>query len=372
MAAKNNAPKVAIVHDWLTNMGGAEKTVLSLAKAFPDAPIYTSVFDPEHCPAFKHLDVRTTPLQNLPKFLRNKHQLFSILRPYAFHQLDLSEFDVVISSASAEAKHANAPNGTHICYCHTPTRYYWSHYEEYRKSPGFGALNPLVKLVLPKFVKKMRQLDLQAAKKVDYFLANSNEVKSRITTYYQRDAEVVFPPVATARFAPKKNLKKQDYYLIVGRQIPYKRFDLAIQACTKLHKKLIVIGQGSEHEHLKKMAGPTIEFKQINDDQKIVEYFQKAKAFIFPAHEDFGIVPIEAMSAGTPVIAYKNGGALDYVTEKTGVFFEEQTTESLLKAIDKFETMQFNNKEISDYAEAFSEARFIKQVQDFVTNVPQE
>lgn len=360
-------PKVALVHDWLTNMGGAEHLLYSLHKAFPEAPIYTSVFDPKKCSRFADLDVRTTHLQKLPAFLRHKHQLFAPLRVRAFQKLDLSDYDVVISSASAEAKAVRAKNGTHICYCHTPTRYYWSHYARYKQAPGFGIFNPLVRVLLPLFVRAMRQKDAVAAERVDHFIANSNEVKRRIKTYYHREADVIFPPVETERFRPHQPLKKDDYYLIVGRQIPYKRFDLAVQACTKLNKRLLVIGRGSEHRRLRAMAGPCVTFLYVDNDEEIVSYFQRAKAFIFPSEEDFGIVPVEAMSAGTPVIAYKSGGALDYVVEgQNGIFFKEQSVDSLAEAIERFETTRLAPHEISDYAERFSEARFIREVQAFV------
>lgn len=364
-------PKVAIVHDWLTNMGGAEKTVLALAKAFPGAPIYTSVYTPKTMPAFANLDIRTTYLQKLPESLRARHQFFPVARAEAFRKLNLNKFDIIISSASAEAKAVRKrPDATHICYCHTPTRYYWSHYGDYLAKPGFGALNPAIRLALPAFVNTMRRIDLRAVKGVDHFIANSHETQERIKKYYHREANIIFPPVDTARLTPQKPVEKDNYYLIVGRQIPYKRFDLAIEACNRLGKHLIVIGNGSEHEKLRSIAGPTIEFKTNVDDQAIVSYFQKAKAFIFPAEEDFGIVPVEAMSAGTPAIAYKKGGALDYVVgDKTGVFFEEQTVPSLCRAIEECEAASFESHTIITHAAAFSEDRFVREMQSFVNSV---
>lgn len=362
------APRVAIVADWLTNMGGAEHLLYSLHKAFPDAPIYTSVFDLQKCKKFEGVDVRTTYLQRLPRFLRNKHQLFPVIRAHAFRHLDLSDYDIVISSASAEAKAVRVrENAVHISYCHTPTRYYWSHYKEYKKNPGMGALDPIIRLIIPPFVHWMRRLDLKAVKGVDYFIANSHEVQKRIKKYYRRDSTVIFPPVEVSRLKPKKAVKKEDYYLIVGRQIPYKRVDLAIRACNVLQRRLVVIGGGSEHEKLIKMAGPTIEFKTDVDDQQIVEYFQKARAFIFPSFEDFGIVPVEAMAAGTPVVAFGHGGALDYVDTKTsGIFFEEQTIQSLVDAIEKFEKRTFDGKKVMAHAEQFDESVFIAKMRDFV------
>ncbi|HXH26333.1 MAG TPA: glycosyltransferase [Candidatus Acidoferrum sp.] len=360
--------KVAIVADWLTNVGGAEHLVYSLHNAFPEAPIFTSVFDAQRCHLFKGLDVRTSSLQRLPSFLRWRHQLFPLLRAAAFRKLDLSAYDVVISSASAEAKAVQVrPDAVHICYCHTPTRYYWSHYEEYKKHPGFGILNPLARLALPLFVRKMRRLDLQAVAGVDYFIANSHEVQERIEKYYHRESTVIFPPVGTKRLKPAASTKKEDFYLIVGRQIPYKRVDLAIAACNKLGRRLTVIGKGSEHGKLVKLAGPSVEFLTgITDVQKIA-YFQKAKAFIFPSLEDFGIVPVEAMAAGTPVIAYQLGGAADTVKPGvSGLFFQEQTVEAVAEAIQQFEAQTFDRQAIIAHAQQFDESVFIEKMQQFV------
>lgn len=365
---KSSKPKIALVTDWLTNMGGAEHLFYSLHKAFPDADIYTSVFDAKACPKFKDLNVRTTYLQKLPRFLRKKHQLFPVLRTRAFRKLDLSQYDIVISTASAEAKAIRVrDDAVHICYCHTPTRYYWSHYAEYKKEPGFGWLDPIVRLLLPLFVRSMRKMDLDAVKGVTHFIANSHEVQHRIKRYYKRSSAVIFPPVEVDRLKPKKPVKKEDYYLIVGRQIPYKRFDLAIRACNIAHRNLVVIGNGSQHEELTRIAGKTITFHTKVDDQEIVEYFQKAKGFIFPPLEDFGIVPVEAMSAGTPVIAFGQGGALDYVVPgKTGVFFDPQNINALVKAIGQFEKSTFDSKAIIKHAQQFSEERFIREMQEFV------
>jgi glycosyltransferase involved in cell wall biosynthesis len=349
-------------------MGGGEKLLLALHKAYPDAPIYTSVFIPEACPPFAKLDVRTTYLQHLPKSLRRWHQLFPVFRAHAFRNLDLSEYDIIISSASAEAKAVRArPGALHVCYCHTPTRYYWSHYEEYKKEPGFGPLNPLIRLVIPPFVAWMRRLDLQAVEGVDYFIANSHAVQKRIKQYYKRDSTVIFPPVQLDRLAPTQPVTKEDFYLIVGRQIPYKRFDLAIEACNRLGKRLILIGEGTEHERLKKIAGPTVQLLTGVDDLAIVSYFQKARGFIFPQQEDFGITAVEAMAAGTPVIAFGKDGALDSLIDgKTGTLFAEQTIESLIDGIQRFEKTDFSTSVIQEHAGEFSEERFVQEVKDFV------
>lgn len=368
IAKRAKDPKVAIVVDWLTTFGGAERVVVTLHRAYPDAPIYTSVYEPSKFPLLKDATVHTMWLQYLPRKLRNYHQLFPVFRAIWFARLKLSGYDVVITSASAEAKAVKvSSDAVQICYCHTPIRYYWSHYNEYRKDPGFGMLDPIIKLLIPPFVHWMRKFDLASIPGVTAFIANSSVVQQRIKKYYKRDATLIFPPVETTRMRSHKPVKKEDFYLIVGRQIPYKRTDLAIKACNRLGKRLIIIGSGSEHESFKAMAGKTIEFKTGVDDQEIVRYFQQAKALLWPQVEDFGITAVEAMAAGTPVIAYKKGGALDYMVDgKTGLFFAEQTVESLSHAITRMEKMSFDAKDLSRYAEKFSEERFIQQMKDFV------
>lgn len=357
--------KVAIVHDWLTNQGGAERVVYELHMLYPDAPIYTSVYDPTALPAFNGADVRTSFLQHFP--LKHKHQLYAALRPLAFRKLDLQEFDVIISSCSGESKQiVKAPNAIHICYCHTPIRYYWNNYDEYKANPGLGALNPLVKLALPILVPFLRKSDYKAAQKVSQFVANSEEVKGRIKKYYDQDSLVIHPPVDTKRFEPKGKTKRSGF-VIAGRQTPYKRFDLAVAACTELELDLTVIGGGPENSKLKAMAGPTVKFLTNVSDKEMPELFQKAEAFIFPALEDFGIVPVEAMSAGTPVIAYGKGGALDYVVEgKTGLLFKEQTVESLKQALKIFDKTKFGQQEIISHAQKFSNQEFAKKISSLV------
>lgn len=363
-------PKVAIVHDWLTNMGGAEPTVLKLHEIFPDSPIYTSVYDKKHMPAFADCDVRTTWLQKvLPPFLRYKHVLWPVLRAFAFRSLDLSEYDIVISSSSAEAKSVRKrPGAVHICYCHTPTRYYWSHYEEFKRDFNFGLLTPLIRPLIPAFVKWMRKLDLKAVAGVDYYIANSHETQARIKRYYGRDSVVIFPPVDTRRFSktPKDTVKRTGF-LMWSRHVPYKRFDLAIQACNELKLPLTIASTGPETERLKKLAGPTIAFVGRISDEEIVRLAHSSQALLFPGEEDFGLVPVEAMAAGLPVIAYGKGGALDYVIDgKTGVLFKHQTVASLVQAIEKFRKTKFDPLKIRSHTQQFSEHRFLKEIREFV------
>lgn len=357
--------KIALVHDWLTNMGGAEPLLLEMSKLFPDAPIYTSVYDKENMKAFEHLDVRTTYLQRiLPKFLRYKHILWPVLRAHAFRQLDMSDYDIIISSSTAESKAVKKrPGALHICYCNTPTRYYWSHYEEFRESFHFGVLNIIIKPFIPLFVRWMRRLDLQSVQGVDFFIANSNEVKRRIKKYYNRDSTVIFPAVNTKRFV-KNGSKRQARkgFVIWGRHVPYKRFDLAVEACTRLNLPLTVIGTGPETKKLKAMAGPTITFAGRASDEELERIAHQSEAFLFPGEEDFGISPVEAMAAGLPVIAYKSGGALDYVIEgKTGIFFEEQTVESLSGALSSFDQSDYIQDDLVAISEKFSIEVFVKK-----------
>lgn len=369
----DNKPKVAIVADWLTNMGGAENVVLAMHQAFPDAPIYTSTFVPENMPAFKGLDVRTTYLQNLPGPLKKLHKFFPTLRVKAFQKLDLSSYDIILSSSSAEAKQVRKtrPGQIHICYCHTPIRYYWSHYQEYKQDPGFGKLNWLVRLVMPLIVPGQKKADLAAAQKVDLFIANSEEVKRRIEKYYQQPAIVLHPPVDVARFTPAR--VRGDYYVALGRQVPYKRIDLAVQAATQLNLPLKVYGNGSEHEKLVAMAGPTVDFftDRFGDasDAAVTEALNKARGYIFPAEEDFGIVQVEALAAGAPVISYARGGTLDIVQDGvSGVLFNQQTVTSLVEAIKKAESQSFMPATLQRKAKRFEQNMFIAKLRRIVAS----
>lgn len=361
--------KVALVHDWLTNFAGGERVLYELHRMFPDAPIYTSVFDKSALPQFDDAEVRTTWLQKMP-FLKFKHQLWTPLRPRAFRSLDLSKFDLVISSSSAEAKQVRVRKGaTHICYCHTPTRYFWVNPDYYKQNPGLGPLNFLAPLVMPIFINSLKKSDFKAAKRVDYFVANSNEVKSRIEKSYGRESVVINPPVEVERFRTESHHKRSGF-VIISRQIPYKRIDLAIKACNELKLPLTVIGTGPEHENLKSIAGDTITFTGFVSDEEVPDYFHKAEAFIFPSDEDFGIAPVEAMAAGLPVIAFGKGGILDSVVDgETGVLFERQTVDSLKKAIAKYQSTKFDRAKISKHAERFNIERFRLEMTEFINSV---
>jgi glycosyltransferase involved in cell wall biosynthesis len=358
---------VAIVHDWLVVSGGAERVVFELHKMYPDAPIFTSAYIPERFPELADADVRPTWLDKLP-FVKSHQQLITIPRALAFYSLDLSQYDVVISSCSAESKYVRTGKDTlHICYCHTPIRYYWSDYDWYRKHPPFGkALNWLAtNVVLPVLIGSLRRMDYRRAQKVSLFVANSKNVQARIKKYYHRDSTVIYPPIRTDLFPLKRNVK--DYYVIIGRQVAYKRLDVAVEAFNKLGLKLKVAGDGEEITKQKLVAHKNIEFLgRVSDDER-ARLLSEAKGFIFPPEEDFGMVPVEAMSAGCPVIAFGRGGSLEYVEDGvTGVLFHEQTGQALVEAVKRYETLKFDEKVLRAKAAEFDTAVFVKQLSTYV------
>jgi glycosyltransferase involved in cell wall biosynthesis len=364
--------KVAIVCDWLTGIGGAERVVLELHKMYPEAPIYTSQYDPAGIDWFADADVRTTWLQKLPKSLKKFLPLF---RAWAFNRLDLSEYDLVISSSGAEAKGVRTgPNTVHICYCHAPTHYYWMRHDEYLAHPGFPfGLNWLARLGLRLLVNPLKRWDRRAARRPDYLVTNSSHSQSMVKRYYKRDAAVIHPPVETDRFrikGPGQALLRHGF-VVAGRQTPYKRFDLAIEAADKLGVPLIVIGDGPDHRRLERLAnklpGRGTTFLTNVSDNDIVEHFQTALGFIMPNMDDFGIVAVEALAAGTPVIAYNKGGALDYVEPgKTGLFFERQTVKNLADALETTAAKTWDHQAIMDSAQQFSVAAFRKSMQNYI------
>lgn len=364
------APKIAIVHDWLTNMGGAEPLLLELHKLYPKAPIYTSVYNKDAMPAFKDCDIRTTYLQKiLPKSLRYKHALWPVLRAYAFRSLDLSEYDIIVSTSSAESKAVRKrADAIHICYCHTPIRYYWSHYEEFKKEFNFGPFNLFVRPFIPVLVTWMRRLDLESIAGIDYFIANSTITQKRIRQYYNRASTVVYPPIETARFMPPPKTKRTGF-VMWGRHVPYKRFDIAIKACNELGVPLTVVSTGPETERLKKMAGPTITFVGRVSDEELVRIAQHSKAFLFPNEEDFGMSAAESIAAGTPVIAYAKGGALDIVQDgETGILFEKQSVKGLVEAIKRFETYTFLPATLYRKSKRFDKSLFATKMQKIISD----
>jgi glycosyltransferase involved in cell wall biosynthesis len=358
--------KVAIVCDWLTGIGGAERVVLNLHELYPDAPIYTSQYDPDAIDWFKDADIRTTWLQKLPKSFK---KFLPVLRAWTFSRLDLSEYDLVISSTGAEAKGIKTgPNTVHICYCHSPTQYYWIRKDEYLQHPGFPiGLNWLAKLGLKFLITPLKEWDKHAAKHPNFIITNSTHTQTMIKRYYGREATVINPPVDVERFKLKANPPSRHGFVIAGRQTPYKRMDLAVEACNQLKIPLIVIGNGPDHRRLEKMSGRTITFLSDVNDAAIVDHFQSSLGFIMPNMDDFGIVAVEALAAGTPVIAYKKGGALDYISSgKNGIFFEKQNVKSLVDALESVLAKSFNYDAIEESAQQFSAQNFKQQFKEFI------
>ncbi len=357
-------PKIAIVHDWLTNMGGAELVLSVLLELFPDAPVYTALFEPANlAPSLDKADVRPSFLQRLPKFLR-KHQSLLPLMPYAFEQFDLSEYDFVLSSSWSCAKGVITGIKTiHVCYCYTPMRYAWDYYHLYVKS-----LKGIKRWLAVWLLHRLRMWDSISADRVDHFVAISHIVQDRIRKHYRRESIVVYPPVDTERFEATR--EKEEFYFIVSRLVEHKRVDLAVEACNRLGRNLIIIGNGIEQKHLKALdssGGKRVKFLGRQSDQVVADYLARAQAFLFPGEEDFGITMVEAMASGCPVIAYGQGGAVDIVEDGlSGVLFNEQTIEGLITGILRFEEIKGENKEKFDplflrsKAERFSKENFKK------------
>lgn len=368
------AMKVAIVYDRVNKWGGAERVLIALHELLPDAPLYTAVYHPQKAVwAKKFPKVIPTFLNKVPYF-RDKHELLGTFTPIAFETLDLTEFDLVISVTSEAAKGIITKPGTvHICYCLTPTRYLWSGYDIYFR-------NPLLRFVAKPAVFYLRYWDKIAAQRPDVMVAISNAVSRRIKKYYERSSTVIYPPADLEKFEipvmpagrrnSKSETKKENFFLVVSRLTPYKRADLAIEAFNELNLPLVIAGSGSEEKKLRSMANTNIKFVGELTDSQLAGYYQKARALIFPQEEDFGIVSIEAQAAGIPVIAYKAGGALDTVIDgKTGIFFDEENKESLIKAISKFKRLSFDKKELVKNAEKFSKERFKKDFRKLIENV---
>lgn len=421
---ENKVPaiKVALVCDWLTELGGAEKVLLAFHEMYEDAPIYTSQYRPRKAHWFKGMDVRTGWLQLFPAWSR---RLIVPLRQHFFAHLDLSEYDLIISVTGADAKFIQ-PRGKHICFCHVPTQYYWGKYHEYLKNPGFGPLNPLIRPIFRKIAPRLRQRDFLASQKPDQFITISQFAKQEIEAFYKREAKVISPPVNIGVFTQAvdnyntkkgksqmkkshnkaiKSNKSQDkkseqkfctklenvenlsvlakiiakhpngFYLNFSRQVNWKRLDLIIKACKKLDLDLVLIGSGPENSRLKTLAKGfnKISFVKALPQSDLAVFASLAKAFIFPSEEPFGIAPVEALAAGCPVIAYKGGGALDFIQDgENGLFFEAQTESSLAKALKKFDQgkVKLNtplkiSQSVKRFATQTFKKKFKQEVKDF-------
>jgi len=357
--AELSGMRLALVHDWLNQMGGAENVLEELVDLFPGAPLYTSMYDPAKMPdAYRNWDIRTTFMQHLPGY-SDHHQAYLPVYPLAFANTDLSGYDLVLSNKSGFCHGVRTRKGSrsavhkavHVCYCLTPTRFLWL-YEQYREREQIGGL---VNAALQPALTLLRRWDWAAAQRVDHFIAISTAVQERIRDIYGRESVVIHPPVDTERYTPDPSIAVGDYYLIVSRLIPYKRIDLAVEAFRHLpQEKLVVVGDGRDRTALQAAAGPNVTFLGRQSQAELLERMRGCKAFLFPGLEDFGIAPVEALAAGRPVIAYAGGGALDTVVPGvTGEHFGEQSVESLLAVLAKFDPSAYDSVACRQQAERF-------------------
>jgi glycosyltransferase involved in cell wall biosynthesis len=354
--------RIAIIHDDLTQRGGAERVVEAMHEIWPDAPIFTSVYDAKGTFAsFQKMNVQTSFMQKLPFAAQSRfNKLFLPLYPLAFETLDLREFDVVVSSSTRFAHGVlTTPETCHLCYCHSPSRFAWR-YHEYITEGGFANAS---KTILQPLIHRLRLWDYIAAQRVECYIANSFNISRRIRKVYGRDSEVIYPPVDIERFyiSPEPSA---DYYLIVSRLLSYKKIDLAIEACNRLKLPLKIVGLGPDMPRLKAMAGPTVELLgRLPDGGQLAELYANCRAFIFPGEEDFGIAPVEAMASGRPVLAFRAGGAIETVIEgRTGLFFNEPTADALCEAITHLEQLTLDPTRIATHAETFSKAAFQRRL----------
>jgi len=351
--------------------GGAERVLEAFCEIWPQAPIYTLIHAPERVHhRFDKKTVRTSYLQKIP-FSKTHHRLFPPLMMTAIEQFDLDYYDIVLSDSSSFAKNViTSPNTLHISYCHTPIRYGWDGCQSYIQEFSFPSL---VKKLVPFAMNYIRVWDFYSTFGVDYFIANSNFVASRIAKYYKRKSTVINPPVDVDNFYISPAEKIENYFLIVGRMMKYKKMDLAIEAFNQMKLPLKIVGRGVEYKNLKKIAGPTIEFLGRVSDEKLREIYSRAQAFIFPQEEDFGIVAIEALASGRPVIAFRAGDIAENIKDgESGVLFERQTVSDIIEAVKRFEKMKFNPQKIRQASLRFSKKRFKREIKEFVEKAFEE
>ena len=347
--------KVALIHYWLVTMRGGEKVLEALCELFPGADIFTHSHDPGSISSTINAhDIKTTFIGSLP-FSNRLYKSYLPLMPLALEQLDLRDYDLIISSESGPAKGVVAPaSAVHLCYCHSPMRYIWNMYNEYRERSGL-----IKRAAMPAIAHYLRLWDVTAAARVDQYVANSHTVAARIRRYYGRDADVINPPVDIKAFEVVPDAERSDYFLMAGELVAYKRPELAVRAFNRLQAKLVVIGGGEMLERVRQLAGPTITVMGSQPFAVLRHHYSRCQALIFPGEEDFGIVPVEAMASGRPVIAYGRGGATESVIPGvTGVFFSEQSVEAILDAVRRFERTRFEPKQIAAYAARFGISRF--------------
>lgn len=357
--------RIALVHDYFVQMGGAERVAEAMHESFPSAPMYTTVALPHSLPQrLRMADIRTSPLQHLPAMERRFRHYF-MLYPFAVENFDLSEYDLIFSSSSGYAKGVRRRrNAIHVCYCHTPMRWVWR-YDDYVAREGFGRF---ARTLLPGLLWPLKKWDLRAARRPNYYIANSRLVADRIKKIYGREAHVIPPPIDVNRFHMSNEI--DDYYLVLSRLMPYKRIDLAIEACKRMNRRLIVIGDGPDRKRLEKLGDDRIEFLGRQPDKIVNYYAARCRALLFPGEEDFGMAPLEANAAGRPVIAYRAGGAVETVEENvTGVFFDQPSSVSLGEAIEKFEGMRFDQYTLRRHAEKFDRSVFTFRVLQFLGSV---
>ncbi len=357
--------KTAIVHDYFTQMGGAEIVAQELVRMMPPADLFSTVALPHCMPAgLKNVPVTTSWMQHLPR-MKDFYRFYFLLYPYGVSSLDLSKYDLVISSSSGYAKGVRTHrDAIHVCYCHTPMRWAWS-FDSYSARESMGSFK---RAVFPHLIRFLREWDTGASRQPDHFVANSKTVAARIQRVYGRTAEVIHPPININRFKPSS--EQEDYYLVLSRLVSYKGIDLAVQACTELNRKLMVIGDGPDRARLASLAGPTVQFLGRLSDAEVEHYAARCRALLFPGEEDFGMAPLEIAAAGRPTIAYRAGGAVETILEDvTGVFFDRQTPADLAAAIRRFETMAWHSDILSDHAGKFGIDVFQESFRRFLSRV---
>lgn len=363
--------KVALVVDWLTEgFGGGERVIKAVHDMYPEAPIYTSQYRPERTAWLGAADVRTGWLNRFPVSLR---RFIPFLRQLYFSHLNLSEYNLVISITGAEAKAVKTGEKTlHVSYMHAPTQYYWTLYDDYMNNPGFGVLNPLARFALKVLIGPLRRSDYAAAQRPDVIVTISSYMQAEIQKYYQRESTIIWPNVDTAGIQQlvSPGTEQRTGYVMFGRQVVWKRFDLAVKAVQKTGDTLTIIGDGPEHERLKKLAAGSANIvfaPRYEKFDEIIDVVRSSKAFVFPSLEPFGIAPVEALAVGTPVIALRKGGSLDFVRDgENGVFFEEQTVDSLADALRRCSEMNFDEQLVMSSAEKFSTAVFNERLQRLI------
>ena len=355
---------LALVHDWLNQIGGAEDVLATLVEMSPGSPIYTSMYWREGMPTdYRAWDIRTTWMDRLPSIYR-RHQVYLPLYPLAFSHLDLSNYDVVLSNKSGFCHAVQVRSAAHICYCLTPTRYVW----DFDAYAARERLPSVLKIALRPLVALLRRWDYVAAQRVGWFIAISREVQDRISEFYGRESTIIYPPVDVHRFHPVT--RRDDYYFIVSRLVPYRRIDLAVRAFNQLKLPLVIAGDGRSRESLEALAGPSITFLGRVSDDDLPGLFAHCRAYVLPGVEDFGIAPVQAQAAGRPVIAYAAGGAMDTVIEgRTGTYFHEQTPEALACAVRAFDPDQISPQICRNNAERFAAGVFKKSMSSFIQTV---